>query len=88
VLEPRRGYLIELAAADGRNAVAIWRRFVGRLRGPQTAEAHPIIVTAPGEEGQVDYGDDPMVRHPATGKYRRTRVSVFPLGSVARASVC
>src|SRR4029453_13315882 len=44
------------------------------------AEAHPLIVTAPGEEGQVDYGDGPMVRHPATGKYRRTRLFVFTLG--------
>src|SRR4030095_14262908 len=93
--EPYRE-LIELAAGRGRNAVAIWRdlvddhgfpaqyasvrRFVGRLRGPQTAEAHPLIVTAPGEEGQVDYGDGPMVRHPATGKYRRTRLFVFTLG--------
>src|SRR6266545_3195485 len=88
--------LIELAVAHGRNAVAIWRdlvddhgfpaqyasvrRFVGQLRGPQPAAAHPRIVTAPGEEGQVDYGDGPMVRHPATGKYRRTRLFVFTLG--------
>jgi hypothetical protein len=93
-LEPYRD-LIELAVAHGRNAVAIWRdlvddhgfpaqyasvhRFLGRLRGPQTAEAHPIIVTAPGEEGQVDYGDGPMVRHPVTGKYRRARLFVFTL---------
>ena len=27
-------------------------------------------MTAPGEEGQVDYGDGPMVRHPVTRKYR------------------
>src|SRR5438128_10275703 len=93
--EPYRE-LIELAVAHGRNAVAIWRdlvddhgfpaqyasvrRFVGRLRGPQTAEAHPIIITGPGEEGQVDYGDGPMVRHPVAGKYRRTRLFVFTLG--------
>ncbi|MBI3082528.1 MAG: IS21 family transposase, partial [Gemmatimonadetes bacterium] len=38
------------------------------------------IVTAPGEEGQVDYGDGPMVRHPGTGKYRRTRLFLFTLG--------
>jgi transposase len=37
-------------------------------------------VTAPGEEGQVDYGDGAMVRHPGTGKYRRTRLFVFTLG--------
>ena len=88
--------LIELALARGRDAMAIWRdlvddhgfpaqyasvrRFVIALRGQQPVEAHPIIVTAPGEEGQVDYGDGPMVRHPDTGKYRRTRLFVFTLG--------
>src|SRR5881397_345935 len=88
--------LIELALARGRNAMAIWRdlvddhgfpaqyasvrRFVITLRGQRPAEAHPVIVTAPGEEGQVDYGDGPMVRHPDTGKYRRTRLFVFTLG--------
>src|SRR3989454_988414 len=88
--------LIELALARGRNAMAIWRdlvddhgfpaqyasvrRFVVTLRGARTPEAHPVIVTAPGEEGQVDYGDGPMVRHPVTGKYRRTRLFVFTLG--------
>src|SRR3989441_8166111 len=56
------------------------RRFVGRLRGQRTPEAHPVIVTAPGEEGQVDYGDGPMVRHSVTGKYRRTRLFLFTLG--------
>jgi transposase len=94
--EPYRE-LIELALGRGRNAMAIWqdlvdqhgfpgryasvRRFVGKLRGQRSAEAHPIIVTAPGEEGQVDYGGDgPMVRHPVTGKYRRMRLFVFTLG--------
>src|SRR5438034_2594868 len=88
--------LIELALARGRNAMAIWRdlvddhgfaaqyasvrRFVGRLRGQRTPEAHPVIVTAPGEEGQVDYGDGPMLRHSVTGKYRRTRLFLFTLG--------
>jgi transposase len=88
--------LIELALARGRDAMAIWRdlvddhgfpaqyasvrRFVITLRGQQPVEAHPVIVTAPGEEGQVDYGDGPMVRHPDTGKYRRTRLFVFTLG--------
>src|SRR5881409_838155 len=88
--------LIELALARGRNAMAIWRdlvddhgfpaqyasvrRFVVTLRGPRTPEAHPVIVTAPGEEAQVDYGDGPMVRHPGTGKYRRTRLFLFTLG--------
>jgi transposase len=88
--------LIELAVARGRNAMAIWRdlvddhgfaaryasvrRFVVTLRGQRTPEAHPVILTAPGEEGQVDYGEGPMVRHPATGKYRRARLFIFTLG--------
>jgi hypothetical protein len=37
-----------------------------------------VIVT--GEEGQVDYGTGPMVRHPDTRQYRRTRLFVFTLG--------
>jgi transposase len=93
--EPYRE-LIDLALGRGRNAMAIWqdlvdqhhfparyasvRRFVITLRGQRTPEAHPVIVTAPGEEGQVDYGEGPMVRHPVTGKYRRTRLFVFTLG--------
>src|SRR5207244_8518870 len=56
------------------------RRFVLQRRGPRPPEAHPVIVTAPGEEGQVDYGDGPMVRHTVTRKYRRTRLFVFTLG--------
>lgn len=93
--EPYRE-LIEAALGRGRNAMAIWqdlvdehgfparyasvRRFVAKLRGQQPADAHPVIVTAPGEEGQVDYGDGPMVRHPVTRKYRRARLFVFTLG--------
>jgi transposase len=88
--------LIERAVAQGRNAMAIWRdlvddhdfparyasvrRFVATLRGQRAPEAHPIIVTAPGEEGQVDYGTGPMVRHPVTGTYRRARLFVLTLG--------
>lgn len=57
------------------------RRFVRRLRG---AVAGPdpcgIIQTAPGEEAQVDYGEGPMVRHPSTGKYTRTRLFILTLG--------
>ena len=93
--EPYRE-LIEAALGRGRDAMAIWRdlvddhgfpaqyasvrRFALTLRGQRPAEAHPVIMTAPGEEGQVDYGDGPMVRHPDTGKYRRTRLFVFTLG--------
>ncbi|MGH7375122.1 MAG: IS21 family transposase [Candidatus Rokuibacteriota bacterium] len=93
--EPYRE-LIAAALDRGRDAMAIWRdlvddhrfpaqyaslrRFVLTLRGQRPAEAHPVIVTAPGEEGQVDYGTGPMVRHPVTGKYRRTRLFIFTLG--------
>src|SRR5207245_2781474 len=61
--------LIELALSRGRNALAIWpdlvdehgfparnarvRRLVVKLRGQRTPDAHPVITTAPGEEGQV-----------------------------------
>jgi len=93
--EPYRE-LIELALSRGRNAMAIWqdlvdehgfparyasvRRFVVKLRGQRRPEAHPVIITAAGEEAQVDYGDGPMVRHAGTGKYRRTRLFVLTLG--------
>src|SRR2546426_4362908 len=88
--------LIEAALSRGRDAMAIWRdlvddhgfpaqyasvrRFVLTLRGARPAQAHPVIVTAPGEAGQGHYGDGPMVRHPVTRKYRRTRLFVFTLG--------
>jgi transposase len=87
--------LIERALERGRNAMAIWqdlvdahgfdaryssvRRFVQTLRRT-TPEPHAVITTAPGEESQVDYGDGPMVRHPVSGKYRRTRLFVLTLG--------
>jgi transposase len=51
------------------------------LRGSAPADARVVITTAPGEEGQVDYGDGgPMVRDRSTGKYRRTRLFVLTLG--------
>src|SRR2546422_1122050 len=93
--EPYRELIAE-ALGRGRNAMAIWqdlvddhgfvaryasvRRFVVTLRGASSPEARVVITTAPGEEGQVDYGDGPMVRHPQTGKYRRTRLFVLTLG--------
>jgi transposase len=93
--EPYRD-LIEEALGRGRNAMAIWqdlvddhgfaaryasvRRFVRTLRGQTAPEARAVIITAPGEEAQVDYGEGPMVRHPVTGKYRRTRLFVLTLG--------
>jgi transposase len=93
--EPFREW-IEAGVRQGRPAMSIWqdlvddhgfpssyasvRRFVAKLRTEAPRDAHPVIETAPGEEGQVDYGDGPMVRHPASGKYRRTRLFVFTLG--------
>jgi len=93
--EPYRELIAE-ALGRGRNAMAIWqdlvddhgfsaryasvRRFVLALRGATPAEARVIITTAPGEEGQVDYGDGPMVRDKSSGKYRRTRLFVLTLG--------
>ena len=87
---------IELSLSKGRNAKAIYqdlvdshgftgryasvKRFVGRLRGQPAKSACAVIVTPPGEEAQVDYGSGPMVRDPATGKYRRTRLFVLTLG--------
>jgi transposase len=87
---------IEAALAQGRNAMAIWqdlvedhgftgryasvRRFVRQLRRGAPVEARVVITTAPGEEGQVDYGDGPMVRDAGTDRYRRTRLFVLTLG--------
>ncbi len=93
--EPYRE-LVEAALRVGRNAMAIWqdlvtyhgfggsyasvRRFVRKVHGALTPEERLVIETAPGQESQVDYGDGPMVRHPVTGKYRRTRLFVLTLG--------
>jgi len=79
--EPYRE-LIGNAVHRGRNAMTIWQdlvdqhafaagyasvqRFVRTLRAASSPDAHPVIVTAPGEEAQVDYGDGAMVRHPET----------------------
>ena len=59
-----------------------------RVSGASSARSGPpphpspsgIITTAPGEEGQVDYGEGPMVRHPEHGRYVRTRLFVLTLG--------
>lgn len=93
--EPYREW-IEAGARQGRTAMSIWqdlvddhgfqssyasvKRFLAKLREEAPRDAHPVIETAPGEEGQVDYGDGPMVRDPASGQYRRTRMFVFTLG--------
>jgi transposase len=55
------------------------RRFVRQLRDSTPPEARVVITTSVGEEAQVDYGDGPMVRHPQTGTYRRTRLFVLTL---------
>ena len=96
--------MIELGLSRGRNAMAIWqdlvdghgfaagyqsvKRFLHKLRGSPTPEARVVIVTAPGEEAQVDYGTGPMVRDPLTGKYRRTRLFVLTLGHSRNPSGC
>jgi transposase len=93
--EPYRE-VIESGLNLGRNAMAIWqdlvsqygfdrgyqsvKRYVHKLCPLQAPQARPVIVTAPGEECQVDYGTGPMVRDPETGKYRRTRLFVLTLG--------
>lgn len=93
--EPYRE-LIQQALHKGRNAMAIYqdlvsdhgfpagyasvRRFVQTLRGTHTPQERAVIVTPPGEEAQVDYGEGPMVRDPHSGKYRRTRLFVLTLG--------
>ena len=87
---------IDLGISRGRNAMAIWQdlvseygfassyqsvqRFVRKRRGAQTPEARVVIVTAAGQEAQVDYGTGPMVRDPESRKYRRTRLFVMTLG--------
>jgi transposase len=87
---------IDLGINRGRNARAIWQdlvceygfassyqsvqRFVRKRRGTQTPEARVVIVTAAGQEAQVDYGTGPIVRDPESRKYRRTRLFVMTLG--------
>ena len=93
--EPYRDF-IQLSLSKGRNAKAIYqdmvddhgftgryssvKRFVRHCRGAQTPAARAVIVTAPGEEAQVDYGAGPMVRDPHSDRYRRTRLFVLTLG--------
>ena len=99
--EPYRE-LIETAVASGRNAMAIWqdlvddhgftaryasvRRWVAKLREATAPEARVVIPTSPGQEGQVDYGEGPMVRWPETGKHRRTRLFLLTLAHSRKAA--
>ncbi len=101
--EPYREW-IEAGVRQGRTAMSIWqdlvddhgfassyasvKRFVVKLRDEAPRDAHPVIETAPGEEGQVDYGDGPMVRHPETGKYGGCGCSYSRWDAVARACGC
>jgi len=87
---------IELSLSKGRNAKAIYqdlvddhgfqgryqsvKRFVRQLLGRPGAQPCGVIITAPGEEAQVDYGSGPMVRDAQSGRYRRTRLFVLTLG--------
>jgi transposase len=98
--EPYRELIAE-ALGRGRNAMAICqdlvddhgfsaryasvRRFVAQLLGVRPTEARVVITTAAGEEGQVDYGDGPMVRWAPTGKYGRVRLFVFTLAHSRKA---
>src|SRR5215216_6547817 len=98
--EPYRD-LIELGLQRGRNAMAIWqdlvtehgfahsyqsvKRFVNKLQPSAVPAARAVIITEPGEEAQVDYGEGPMVRDPQTGKYRRPRLFVMTLGCSRKA---
>jgi len=71
---------IDVGLSRGRNAMAIWQdlvseygftssyqsvqRFVRKRRGTQTPEARVVIVTAAGQEAQVDYGTGPWCAIP------------------------
>ena len=77
---------IEQALLAGRNAMPTWqdlvdlhgftgayetvKRFVRKQHGAQTPEARAVILTAPGEEAQVDYGTGPLVRDSTSGLRR------------------
>lgn len=85
IAEPYRDTIIELGVSRGRNAMAIWqdmvchygfsggyqtvKRFVRKLRGSEQPQAVGIILTAAGEEAQVDYGTGPMGKAASTGAH-------------------
>src|SRR5439155_1177861 len=71
----------ELVSKRGfRDGYQTVKRFVRKIRGNPPLQPRAVILTAPGEEAQVDYATGPMVRDPQTGKYRRTRLFVLTLG--------
>lgn len=91
------------ALSRGRNAAAIYLdlvsddgfgrsyrsaiHYVQKLRRRQPVEARVVIQTEPGVEGQVDYGDGPMVRDPKTAKYRRTPLFILTLRFIRKAGL-
>jgi hypothetical protein len=95
VSSPIREEILEVLRKE-RNVMAIWqdvvdrygfsgryavvRRDIRNVRGGLSSAPAGIIQTAPGEEAQVDCGEGPMVRDPATGKYCRTRLFGMMLG--------
>jgi transposase len=95
VCEPYREFILQRLRL-GRNMTAIFqdlvteygfgaryntvRRFIFKLQGQPEREVHPVIVTEPGQEAQVDYGVGPLILDAVTGKYRRSRLFVFTLG--------
>ncbi len=92
--EPHRTF-IEVEFGKGRNAMAIFRdlvehhgyegsynavkRFAHVLR-PRDPWVSCRFETAPGQEGQVDYGEGAPTLDPRTGKYRRPHLFVLTLG--------
>jgi transposase len=57
------------------------KRFIHKILGSASVQQPcAVIVTAPGEEAQVDYGEGPLVRDPKSGRFRRTRLFVMTLG--------
>lgn len=92
---------IEMSLRQGRNAMAIWQdlkldhgftaryssvqRYVLSINRQSGHDARVRIETPYGQEAQVDYGEGPLVRHPESGKYQRTRLFVFMLGASRKA---
>ncbi len=76
------GFAMFGSRASGYNVVDAtpFKRDVRKVRGVPWPGPRAGTITAPGEEGQVDYGDGPMVRDPLSGKYRRVRLFVMTLG--------
>ena len=96
--EPHREF-IESQVALGCKMISIWRdlvdlkgfsgRYASVMRFVRTlntnhAPSREVIITPPGEEAQVDYGEGPLVRCPKSGRYKRPRLFVMTLGCSRR----